>query len=106
MSTDVCATVHYIPSFAHYHMHGKRQRQLKLFCPENIFEYVGLDIVGRLPKTKQGHQSAVEMTVRNTILAKAVPSTKSIATKTVCIFVEYWVVNYGIPTMLNTDNGP
>lgn len=43
-------------------VHSKKRRQLKLFFPDRLLEYVGLDKLGPLLNTKQSNWFVVFMT--------------------------------------------
>lgn len=64
-----------------------------------------MNILGRVPKTKQDSQCLVLMTDRYTNETKAIPSTKHNATTVPRIFLEHLVANYVIPSRLLPDDG-
>lgn len=61
--------------------HGKHQRQLKLFLPEGSLEYIGMEILGPQPKTKQSNLFVVVMTDLYNKMIKAISTTKKIVTQ-------------------------
>lgn len=87
MANDVYITVCDCHSSAQSAMHDKRQRQLKLFFQEGPLEYIGMDILRHLPKTRKGDRFAVEITDRYTKRTKAIPTFKTNSTTVTCIFL-------------------
>jgi hypothetical protein len=67
--------------------------------------FVAMDILGPLPKTKQGNRFVLVMCDRFSKLVQtvALPSqTKEVTSR---VLVERWVAVYGIPEVILTDNG-
>ena len=83
-----------------------KQKHLRLFPANGPLEFVAMDILGPLPKTKQGNQFVVVLTDRYSKLTRAIPTGKTTATTVATIFVDHWVIPYGIPNYVLTDNGP
>lgn len=52
--------------------HRKRQRKVKLFIPKGPMEYVCMDILRPLPRTKKGNQFRIMMTDRYKKLTKRI----------------------------------
>lgn len=69
-------------------------------------EFVAKDILGPLSKTKSGNKYKEVMTDRYSKLTRVIPTKRKTATDVVLIFVDHWVIPYGIPRWLLTDNGP
>lgn len=79
---------------------------MKLVFPEGPLEYVGMAILGPIPKTKEGIQLLVVMTEKYKKLIRAVPVEKSSATTVARIILVHQVTNYSFPSKLLNDNGP
>lgn len=84
----------------------KHQSYLKL-CPATFpLQDVAMDLVGPLPKTKDGKRYVLVITDRYTKLARAVAMSKTTAPHVSSTFLSHWVFPYGVPTSVLTDNGP
>lgn len=59
-----------------------------------------MDILGPLPRTKQGNQSVVVMTDRYAKLTSAIPTSKTNGNTVAYIFLEHCMENYGIKSSL------
>lgn len=79
---------------------------MHLFRPTEPLEFVAIDILELLPRTKIGNQFVVVMTNRFSKLTEAIWTTKTTATTVATIFINDWVANYGIPSKIMTDNSP
>lgn len=79
---------------------------MKAVFSEGSLEYVGMNILGRTPNTKQSNQFVVLMIDGYLKLTMAILTTKSNTATVARIFIEHWVANYGIPSKLLTDNIP
>lgn len=69
-------------------------------------EYVGMNILGRLLKTRQGNQFVIVTTDSYTKLMEAISTQKTNATAITRIFSEHWVASFEIPPKRLTDNSP
>lgn len=65
-----------------------------------------MDLMGELPGTPRGHKYLLVMTDRYSKLTKVVPMKSTSAFAVAKAFVSNWVVNFGAPAVLLTDNGP
>lgn len=87
----------------------KHQRQIQLFSPSGLLEFIEIDILGplllRLPRTRSGNQFVVLNTDRYSTLARAVPPSQLSSTHVAHIFINNWVVTYGLPDIMQSDNG-
>lgn len=92
------------------HVHGTEQKKDNKdslnFSPDRPFEYVGMDILAHVLKTRLNNQFVMVMTDRYTKGTKSVPTRKTNAKAVTCIILEQWVVNFRIRSKLLTDNGP
>ena len=82
------------------------QKYLKIFPAAGPLEFVAMDLLGPLPKTKSGHTYVLVITDRFTKLTRAVPLGSTKAPAVAQAFLENWVYVYGAPNFLLTDNGP
>lgn len=103
MATDVHAAVGDSRFCAQNRTDGKRRRQLKLFFPEGLPEYIATDILGPLQETREGNQFIVVVTEPFTKVTTAIPRTETNATKVALIFVYHMISNYGSRSRLLTE---
>lgn len=59
-----------------------------------------------LPKAKSGNQLVVMIEDRYSRPPRTIPTTKTKATHIATIFLEIWVLPYGIPKLVLTEKGP
>jgi transposase InsO family protein len=78
---------------------------LKLFPARAPLEYVAIDILGELVKTPRGNRYLLVMTDRYSKLTKTVPLRRITTNVIAHAFITHWVLNYGPPTYVLSDNG-
>ena len=86
----------------------KEQRNvypMRLFPATKPLEYVAMDILGPLPRTKHGMRFILVITDRFTKLTKTVPLRTITSLAVARAFCRDWVFSYGTPNTLLTDNG-
>lgn len=81
-----------------HHMH--------LFPLSRPLEFVLMYKVRPISKTVQGNQCIIVITDLYSKATRAVSTLKTRATHVVNLFVDHWFIPYGIPTYLQTNNGP
>ena len=107
MAADVATTVHECESCAKNRIRLMKQaNKLKLFPATTPLECVAIDILGPLPKSKDGYRFILVVTDRFTKLTHAFPLKKIKADDVAVMFVNEWVFKYGAPEQLVSDNGP
>lgn len=72
MASDAYATVHDCYQRLQHRANEKKKRQPELFFLNGSLEYVDMEILAPLLKTKQGNQFVIIMTARYAKLTKAV----------------------------------
>lgn len=82
----------------------RHKRRLQLFSSVRSLEFVVRDILGPFPKTRIGKQYVVAVTKCYSKLTLPIPSSKTTSAHTASIFLLYWIVLYGIPSFIFTDN--
>lgn len=80
------------------------QRQLEQFPANRSLKIIAIDILGPLPRTKEGMRYVVFMTDRYTILTRAIQTATVTSTETAKIFVKQWVMPYEIPKTVLAGN--
>lgn len=105
MANDVAEIINQCQSCARNRGHVKLQRQLQLFPASGPLEFVALDILGPLPKTKKENLYVVVMTDRYSKLTRDIPTSSITTTAVKYIFSEHWINPHGIPAFVLTDNG-
>ena len=78
---------------------------MKLFPATKPLEFVAMDILGPLPRTKHGMRFILVVTDRFTKLTKTEALRTITALSVAKAFCKTWVFNYGTPKVLLTDNG-
>lgn len=71
-----------------------------------LLEFIAIEVLRPLPRTTSGNQYAIVITDRYSKVTRAIPTSKTASTHAANIFFEHWVIPYGIPKYLLTDNGP
>ena len=85
---------------------GKKQHKTKLFPPKGSVEDIAIDLLGPFPKTKNRNQFIAVITDRYSKLTRAVPMRKTTATLMAAMFLNNWILPYGISNTIFSDNGP
>ena len=76
-----------------------------LQIPTEIYEQVGMDIIGPLPKTKNGNEYILVITEYLSRYVEAIPLS-NIDSKTIAeVFMKNIVLKHGIPSKILTDRG-
>lgn len=78
---------------------------LKLFPATRPLEFVSIDILGPLRRTKDGNENLLVITDRYSKLTRAVPLRSTTAHAVAQAFCDHWVFAYGPPAYLLSDNG-
>jgi Integrase zinc binding domain/Integrase core domain len=106
MAADVSETIRQCPICAKNRVNErKRTSFLKLFPASSPLDYVSMDILGPLPKTKHGNLFLLVITDRFSKLMRTVPLWTITALSVAKAFCEAWLFSYGPPRYLLTDNG-
>lgn len=82
------------------------QRLLILFRPEDPLEFLAMEILGPLPKTRNGNRFVIFITDRFSNLTRGTPTKRTTPKHVAEVILEAGVVSHGIPDRLLTDNGP
>lgn len=69
-------------------------------------QFIVMDILCVLPRARNGNLFIIGTTVRHSKITKAIPFSKTTATPVVNVFLDHWIVPYGIPNRMLSDNGP
>jgi len=84
----------------------KTQKPMKLFPASKPLDFIAMDLLGPLPATESGKAFILVITDRFSKLAQVTPLASTTAPVVADAFVSHWVIPYGLPTYLLTDNGP
>ena len=83
----------------------KRTHPLRLFPAQRPLESFSIDILGPLTKTKKGNRFLFVITDRFTKLTQVIPLRRIDGYTVAVAFVEAWIMKYGPPKTLISDNG-
>ncbi|CAN8061905.1 unnamed protein product [Agarophyton chilense] len=73
----------------------KHRKYLKLFPATGPLEFVAIDLLGQLPKTKNGYQHILVITDGFSKLTRAIPFKETKSTTLAIAFLNNWVYPYG-----------
>lgn len=74
-----------------------RRRTVQLFFKRSSLDFVAIGIIGPLSNTLGGNQFVPVMTDRYKTLPRAVPKFKMTTLHIASLFLDKWVIQYGIP---------
>lgn len=83
----------------------KNQKNLKMFSESGLLDVFAMEILGTLPKTNLGRHYIFVITDRYEKFTRAVPTAKTTASHIESIFLDSWVIPYGIPKYFLIDSG-
>ena len=83
----------------------KHSNYLRLFPAQAPLEYVAIDILGPLPRTTSKQKYLLCITDRYPKMVRTVPLKNVTAATVATAFCEQWVLHYGSPVRLLSDNG-
>ena len=82
----------------------KNTKEMKLFTPNALLEFVAIDILGEIISTKRGIRYILVISDRYSKLVRTVPLKKITAAHIAHAFVHHWVFVYGSALKLLSDN--
>ena len=85
---------------------GKKQHKTKLFPPTGPLDDIAIDLLGPLPRTKNGNSFIAVITDRYSKLTRAIPMKETTAPFMAATLLNNWIIPYGIPNSILSDNGP
>ena len=83
----------------------KKQHKTVLFPPRGPLADIAMDLLGPLPMTKNGNQFILVITCRYSKLTRSIPMSKTTAPFIATSTLNHWILPYGIPESILTDNG-
>jgi transposase InsO family protein len=107
LSRDCNAFVQSCPSCAARQLKRgpKRSTPLSVFPPDGLLEFVAMDILGTFPVSKLGSRYILVISDRFSKLSVAVPLPDQTASTVSQAVVDRWLVYYGVPLVILSDNG-
>ena len=84
----------------------KRAKFVRLFPATTPLEFVSIDILGELIRTRRGNKFLPVITDRFSKLVRTVPLKRITAMEISRAFTHHWVFVYGPPLTVLSDNGP
>lgn len=106
MSNEVYTTLKSFHLCLKYRGKPAPQRHLKLLRLGGPLENIGLGILEPLPRTKLRNEDFLIITDRYRKLTLAIPLSSITAPEVSNFFPNDWMIFYGIPKALWSDNGP
>jgi len=79
---------------------------MRLFPATEPFAALAIDLLGPLPRTPEGYEYILIICDRFTKVTRAVPPKDISALDDLSAFLDTWVVIYGIPDSVLSDDGP
>ena len=70
---------------------------MKLFPATGPLEFLGMDLLGPLPRTHQGNEYVLVITDRFTKLCRSIPLRNNKAVTVATVFLDLWIYAYGAP---------
>lgn len=83
----------------------KHQHHSTSVPPTGLLEFMAVDTLSPLPQTKKSNQLFVIIMHRCSELTREISTTKTLASYVVTILYDDWIIPYGIPSFLLTDDG-
>jgi len=83
----------------------RHAKKLQLFPANGPLEYVSIDILGPLLRTRRGNRFLLVISDRYSKLTRAIPLSRITAQSVARAFAEQWAFVYGPPAILLSDNG-
>ena len=107
MAVDCYATVKNCVTFAMNRVKlRKRAKFMRLFPAKEPLEFVSIDLLGELIRTRRGNRFLLVIVDRFSKLVRTVPMKRITAIEAAKAFGHHWVLVYGQPLTLLRDNGP
>lgn len=86
--------------------YGKKRAPLQeLPASDRPFDFVAIDIVGPLPRTENGEKYILSILDHFSRYLEMIPLPDQTAETVACAFVRRWVLKYGVPDVLLSDQG-
>lgn len=105
MLTEIQTTVSNCGKFAKARGTIRKNRKgMELFPESGTLEFVAIDILGPLPVTKLGNGLVLVMNDRLPKLKRSIPMETTTALKVAEQFEDQWIIPYGAPQYLLSDN--
>lgn len=106
MANDFYQTVTCCVTCDHNRKTLKLKRHLQMFPLPPSPKFIAMDILCSLPQEKNGNLFVIVMTDQYLKKTGAIRISTTWATHVTNVFLDYWIVSYGIPHHLLTQNVP
>lgn len=105
MAADIYNTVRLCIDCVRTGTKSRHQHKFELFPPSGSLEFVAVDLFGPLTRARSGKQFVIINTNSYSKLTRAIVTAKITTTQVANIFLNHWVIPYGIPETVLPDNG-
>jgi len=107
LATDVFGLVAACPTCAKNSLMGTQSTApMRLFPATELLAALAIDLLGPLPRTPKGYEYILVICARFTKATRAVPLKDISALDVPRAFLDSWIASYGIPDVVQSDNGP
>lgn len=106
VASNVQGTVAQCESCARTGSRYRHKRRLQIFPASVLLVFVAMTVLGLLAKTRQDNQPIVALMHRYSKLTRAVPTSETSPTHMDEIFLQNWIIPFGVPELVLVDNCP
>lgn len=99
---DADTTVEACKSCARNNTGCKRKRPIQMYRPSGPLDFVAMNILVLITRTKHGNPHVIVITDQYSKLTRAIATAKMTVTHVSNVFFDYWVAPYSIPTYVLT----
>lgn len=89
--------LHFARIFRETEQNSVINAEIDLLSPTSVLEFVAIDILSTLSRTRSGYQYVFFITNTQSKLIQAIPTTVITLPQVINIFLKYWFIPYSIP---------